>query len=372
MPSRRAGRAEKHQPGSSGDESGSAMVEPNRLGDVGESPELSHDQQMPAVLVEGVGKVYEPSPPMMRVLLRSSIKSPVTALTDIDLRMHPGEIVAVVGPNGAGKSTLFRILTGLTTPTTGQASVCGFDVTTESHRVRRLVGFAPAQEYTLLLRHTCAENLRFHGQLHGMTGASLESRIAETLEFVGLTAARDRVGFALSSGMKARLQLARAVLHRPQVLILDEPTANVDPIAGYGMLQVIQTLAREDNMAVLISSHRLEEIEALHDRVLLVNQGKVVYEGDLDELRRKWQQPQVRIGFNNLSAANAAARRLGATPDIEVVAVAKDHVIVATHLGPGRVISGLNGRLEDVTEVAAVTIPLMDLLARILGTGGVE
>ncbi|NND01352.1 MAG: ABC transporter ATP-binding protein, partial [Acidimicrobiia bacterium] len=241
----------------------------------------------PAVSITGVTKVYEPSPPLMRMLLRSSLTEPVTALDRVDLEVNKGEVCAVVGPNGAGKSTMFRILTGLTTPTAGSASVLGVDATHESHRVRRLVGFAPAEERTLLLRHTCRENLIFHGQMQGMERRRLRLRIDEVLELVGLAEEADRVGFALSTGMRARLQLARALLHAPQVLILDEPTATVDPVSAHGFLSIIQQIAHDSEVAVLISSHRLEEIAALDGRVHLIDRGRTIFDGDLGELRRR-------------------------------------------------------------------------------------
>src|SRR5688572_5631524 len=112
----------------------------------------------PLVEVRGVGKTYLPSPPMMRVLLRSAIREPVVALNDVTFEVQAGKICAIVGPNGAGKSTLFRVLTGLTTPTTGSAAVCGFDVTTQSFNVRRTIGFHAADERMLLGRHSVREN----------------------------------------------------------------------------------------------------------------------------------------------------------------------------------------------------------------------
>ncbi len=126
------------------------------------------------VSVEDVSKVYIPSPTWLRVLIRSSSKEAVTALDRVNLKVGAGEICAVVGPNGAGKSTLFRILTGLTTPSRGRALVGGLDATRQSSRVRRIVGFMPADDRSLYLRNTCVENLRFHGRLQGMDSGDIE------------------------------------------------------------------------------------------------------------------------------------------------------------------------------------------------------
>lgn len=317
------------------------------------------------VQVENVSKVYEPSPPLMRLLLRTAIRSPIQALSQVSLSLDKGEILAVVGPNGAGKSTLFRILTGLTTPTTGHAFIGGLDVTGASHQVRRIVGFAPAEERTLLLRHTCLENLRFHGQMQGMGPRLLRRRMDEVLDFTGLAAARNRVGFALSTGMRARLQLARAMLHSPQVLILDEPTGAIDPVAAAELLGVIKRLAA-DGVAILISSHRLEEIQALHDRVILLNKGQIIYTGNLDTLRDRWQKPRLSLEFHTEEDASSVGERLGATAKVRVARREGAELILATDIDTGGILTQLG---EDTTRLKAirpVTMPLMDLLTEVL------
>ena len=196
----------------------------------------------------------------------------------------------MIGPNGAGKSTLFRILTGLTTPTRGRASVLGMDPVVDSHLIRRMVGFMPSEERTLFLRHTSRENLRFHGRLQGIEENRLKTRIDDVLETVGLWDARDRAGFALSSGMRARLMLARAILHEPKVLILDEPTGAIDPIGAHEFLELIIKITVDQGTATLLSSHRLEEIDALRDNVLLLDRGRVVFWGNLDHVREVAEQ----------------------------------------------------------------------------------
>lgn len=317
------------------------------------------------VQVDNVSKVYEPSPPLMRLLLRTAIRSPIQALSNISLTLDQGEILAVVGPNGAGKSTLFRILTGLTTPTTGSATIGGLDVTGSSHQVRRIVGFAPAEERTLLLRHSCLENLRFHGQMQGMDKRLLQRRTEEVLEFTGLSAARNRVGFALSTGMRARLQLARAMLHSPRVLILDEPTGAIDPVAAAELLQVIKALAN-DGIAILISSHRLEEIQALHDRVVLLNKGQVVYTGNLDTLRDRWQKPRLSLEFHTDDDATLVSKRLSTVRDMRVVKQDGAELILSTEQDTGGVLSHLGEDTSRLKAIRPITMALMDLLTEVL------
>lgn len=324
----------------------------------------------PVVEVMGVSKTYYPSSPIMRVLLRSSIDSPVVALKDVSLSVPAGRICAIVGPNGAGKSTLFRILTGLTTPTGGSAAICGLDVSTQSFEARRLIGFAPPDSQSLLLRNTCLENLNFHGRLKGIPAKALKRRVREVLEFVDLGSVANRVAVALSSGMKARLQLARALLHRPKVLILDEPTSAIDPIAAFEMLGMIQRVVAEEGTAALISSHRLDEVEALNDDIVLMDKGRAVYQGDIDTFRKVWEEPRLEIQFANGDASTRGARVLGAIDGVEVVDVDTTVVTVATSLGVGRLFALSSEELAGIVTVRESKMPLRSLLAHILMQDG--
>ncbi len=325
------------------------------------------DGQGAVVKVVDLHKVYDPSPIWMRFLLRTAVRSPVTALDGLSLSLGRGQVMAVVGPNGAGKSTLFRILTGLTTATSGSVEVCGVDVARDPVQVRRLVGFQPTEDQTLYLRLSCNENLRFHGRLHGLRGRVLERRIQDTLEMVGLGGVGERVGFALSAGMRARLNLARALLHRPALLILDEPTGAVDPVGSHELLQVIQTAAREASTAVLLSSHRLEEIEALDDQVALLNKGKLVYQGDLGQLRRRWQRPTYELSFASWGQLQRAISVLTASGLPLEVARTDGRELTVSFDGPlGEVLSQLNGQLTGLASVRPSTISLRDLLIRLV------
>lgn len=303
----------------------------------------------------------------MRLLLRTSVKEPVVALDDISLEVFPGDILTVLGPNGAGKSTLFRILTGLTTPTTGYATVLGHDVTNESAIVRRLLGFMPAENRTLLLRHSCVENLAFHGRLQGIPERDLRPRIDHTLELVGLTYARDRIGYALSTGMLARLMLARAILHDPPVLILDEPTGAVDPIGSYELLDVIQQVAQEKGLAVLISSHRLDEVEMLDDRVILLNKGKTVFTGDLNSMVLKSVQNRVVITARDDTSAVAVRDRLAHVANVEDVSSDGLLVSLRSDLPVAKILRELESHGDSVVSIGSSRPPLRDVLGGMLG-----
>lgn len=333
-------------------------------------PEASHREggSVARTLVEirDLTKIYTPSPMWMRMLLRTAVNEPVTALDSISFTVEAGAICAIVGPNGAGKSTLFRVLTGLTTPTVGSATVCGRDATKDSTAVRRLVGFMPADDRSLFLRFNCEENLSLHGRLQGIPERELRLRIGESLEAVGLADARHRAGFALSSGMRARLQLARALLHKPPVLILDEPTGTVDPIAAHEFLQILQGAAVEQGMAILISSHRLEEIEALHDHVVLLDRGKLVYQGDLDSLRRLWEQPRMQLHFKGEHAAIQAGALL-TSAGVELLAVRPPTLTLAPGITIGPLMRLLDSHADELSSVTESRMPLRELLAMMLG-----
>jgi ABC-2 type transport system ATP-binding protein len=268
----------------------------------------------PIVRFDDVVKVYEPMPRSLRILLRSQVDSPIQALRGVSLELGRGDVCVVIGPNGAGKSTLFRILSGLTTPTEGRAFLDGHDTSLNSSLVRRQIGFAPAEERTLLLRHTCRENLAFHGSMQDLRGAELSRRIDDVLGFVGLGDAADRAAITLSTGMRARLQLARALLHDPDVLILDEPTSAIDPVSARSIITLVLRAAKDRGAAVLLSSHRLEEIESLGDHVLLLDQGKTVFQGDLGSFTSRFSIPLIEVEFNTAASAGAtveAADRAG-------------------------------------------------------------
>lgn len=319
----------------------------------------------PVVRVEGLTKTYVPAPRWMRLLVRTPIKEPIYALNDVTFDLFGGEILAVVGPNGAGKSTLFRLLVGLTTPTSGLGLVFGHDISRSESTTRRLIGFTAADDRTLFLRQTVEENLKFHGRLHGMPDEVIASRITEVLEQVGLEQARERSGFAMSAGMRARLQIARGLLHSPRLLVLDEPTGSVDPIAAYGLIELIRDIAQREGVAVLVSSHRLEEIESLGKNVLLLDEGYVRFHGDLERLREQYDTNLAEISFVSSSAARTAYA-VASNGFKEGVRVSlKDEVIeVGPREAVGKVILSMGPEARGISRIEEPQESLMELLAR--------
>lgn len=326
---------------------------------------MSNQDVQARIVVDDLVKVFEPSPLWMRALVRSNVAEPVYALTGVSFTVGAGEICAVVGPNGAGKTTTFKILAGLVSPTSGTASVMGFDSFENSVAVRRAIGWMPGDHRSLFMRHSVIENLRFHGRMQGMSGDSMMLQIKETLSTVGLQGKGKASVFGLSAGMRARLQLARALLHEPQVLILDEPTGSVDPVAAHGLVELIKGIVEEREIGVLVSSHRLEEIETLHSRVLLMDQGSVRYDGNLDELRARWDKPTIRICFRTTASADDAAAILANDGIGTVMHDGKANVICSLNPGVTQadVLARLRGQIEDVVELKETHRPLQTVLA---------
>ncbi|GAB3999576.1 gliding motility-associated ABC transporter ATP-binding subunit GldA [Spirosoma daeguense] len=204
------------------------------------------------------------------------------AVDQISLTVQPGEIVGFLGPNGAGKSTTMKIATGYLPPTDGTVDVNGFDVRTNPMDVRRSVGYLP-EHNPLYLDLYVKEYLRFAGSLHGLGGSTLQRRITDMIELVGLTREQHKRIGQLSKGYRQRVGLAQALLHNPPVLILDEPTTGLDPNQLVEIRQVIREAGRDKT--VLFSTHIMQEVEALCDRVVIINRGKIVADGSLSELR---------------------------------------------------------------------------------------
>jgi len=317
------------------------------------------------VEVRDLTKIYLPSPAWMRVFLRTQIKESVLALDSISLRFEGGQICAVAGPNGAGKTTLFKILTGLLAPTSGSASVLGIDATKQSPELRRVVGFMAGDDRSLWLRLTCIQNLEFRGRLQGLRGAELRSRISDVLDAVGLGDVGGRVGFALSAGMRS-LQLACALLHNPPVLILDEPTGAVDPLGSFELLEMIRRVTSERGLAVLFSTHRVDEIEALGEMVVLLHRGRIVHVGDIDHLRGSLDRQRVTFRFATAAAARRAASLVDGSSDTEIVAARDDLLTLATGARIGTVLERLGDTASAISSVNEERVPLREILATVL------
>jgi ABC-2 type transport system ATP-binding protein len=224
----------------------------------------------PAVRIENLTKIFP-------VPLR---RQRVTAVRNISFEVRPGEVYGLLGPNGSGKSTTLKILLGLVTPNHGRAMIFGQD--SRDYHSRRDVGFLPENPYFYKFL-TAAETLRFYGKVCGMGGKILNKRVDELIHLVGLEDARDRRIGGFSKGMLQRIGLAQALIQDPRLVVLDEPTAGVDPAGSHQIRDLILDLKKRGK-TVLLTSHLLEQVQEICDRVGIMARGEMIREGALADL----------------------------------------------------------------------------------------
>jgi ABC-2 type transport system ATP-binding protein len=216
--------------------------------------------------------------------LRKAYPPGVTALDGLSLSVEGGTIFALLGPNGAGKSTTVRVLSTLTRPDQGSARVAGIDVMRDPVAVRRAIGVV-GQKHGSDGEATGRENLVLQGEFYAITGRTLRRRVAESLERFGLTDAADRKVKTYSGGMQRRLDIAMGLLHRPEVLFLDEPTTGLDPEARAELWREIERLSSDERMTILLTTHYMDEADRLASRLAIVDRGRVVVEGTPGDLK---------------------------------------------------------------------------------------
>ena len=250
---------------------------------------------MQAIEVEGLRKQFDPP------------KGPV-AVDDVTFAIEEGEIFSLLGPNGAGKTTTISILSCLLRPDGGDARVGGFSVSRQPEKVRELIGVVP-QEIALYEDLSGRENLLFWGRMYGMSGAELNTRVDEVLTLIGLTdRQKDRVG-KYSGGMKRRVNIGAALLHKPRLLYLDEPTVGIDPQSRRAILDGVKDLNRS-GVTVLYTTHYMEEAQELSDRVGIMDQGKLIALGTQPDLvQLVGEETRVDVALDRDAVACAARWR---------------------------------------------------------------
>ena len=249
----------------------------------------------------------------------------LTALDHLDLQIPYGQIFGLLGPNGAGKSTTIKMLATLLEPTSGTARVAGFDILQAPAQVRRRIGYVP-QLVSADGGLTGWENLDFSGRLYGIHGAERKSRIAEALQFVNLTESANKLVKTYSGGMIRRLEIAQAMLHRPAVLILDEPTVGLDPVARRTVWERLLELRQTYGMTILISTHGMDEADELCDELAILHLGKIAAVGNpaklkesvgpdatLDDVFAHYSGGSIQEGgsYRDVRQARRSASRLG-------------------------------------------------------------
>lgn len=276
-----------------------------------------------------------------------------TALNDVSFAVPAGSLFGVLGPNGSGKTTLFRILSTLTPPREGTARVFGLDTTQEAHAVRQQLGLvfqSPALDEKLTVR----ENLRFHGALYGLQGPALHDRIDALLAQFGVADRADDAVDTLSGGLRRRADLARGLLHRPDVLLLDEPTTGLDPAARRTFWQTLDRLRGTEGTTMIVATHLMEEAERC-DTVAILDEGALVATGTPHELTSALGEETIWIATDD-----PAALRDRIEAQFGLDAAVLDEMV---HLAPDnapQLLSALYDAFGDTIDSATVRTPTLD------------
>ncbi len=249
------------------------------------------------------------------------------AVQGVRFTVHTGEIFSLLGPNGAGKTTTISMLCGLSEPDEGDAYIMGHSIRLESRAARAVIGVVP-QEIALYMDLSARENLLFWGKMYGLSGTLLRQRVDETLEMIGLTGRqKDRVG-TFSGGMKRRVNIGVALLHRPQIVIMDEPTVGIDPQSRRHILDAVKELNRQ-GMTVLYTTHYMEEAQEISDHIAIMDQGKLIACGTHAELIRLVGE-QARLDLTLNSDPDPVMQRWQMLDGVQNVSRYDGHVSVLT------------------------------------------
>lgn len=269
------------------------------------------------ITTRGLTKCFIIKPFLIRFRRKKSKK--ILALDNISLNIRNGEVFGLIGPNGAGKTTFIKTLSTLILPDEGTAKIAGKDILADEKEVRKLLGVVTSEvSRSLNWRLTGKQNLVFFANMYGFFGNEAEERVESLLEKFGLIEWKDQMVMRYSTGMKHKLALVRALLNDPPVLLLDEPTAGIDPSSQYDIRRYIKTELK--NKTIIWASHNLLEVEQVCDRIALINHGKIVLEGNPDDLKEKyWDYDKISLKLSHPKATKFS--------HLEGLRIENDHVI---------------------------------------------
>jgi ABC-type multidrug transport system ATPase subunit len=330
----------------------------------------------PALQLRHLSKRFRVRRGLVAAIRRPGAESWVHAVQDVSCDVRPGEFFGLLGPNGAGKTTLFKMLATLTSPDEGTAAVFGADVMREPRAVRRMVAPVAADERGLHWRLSALENLRLFATLYDLRGAALGERVDEVLGVVGLRGAERRVVGTYSSGMRQRLLIARALLIRPRVLLLDEPTRSLDPVSARDFRNFLrEEVVGPGKCTVVMATHNAEEALELCDRVAVLHQGRLLAIGAARALEREYSDDRYRIrtrdpehtGWRALELEDVIGRCSVGEVDSD------GWTLVECDVSGGRaaaahVLASLVGAGVEVAGFDRVELSLADLIERIVAS----
>ncbi len=264
-------------------------------GGLGTAPYVDYNPIMPMIETHGLVKRFKK----------------VVAVDKLNFAVHSGEVYGLLGPNGAGKTTALRLLATVLEPNEGTATVNGYDIRTQKQAVRSIVGLL-VEEAGLYRKVTAREHLRYFGRLHGLGGPELERRIDYLIDVLGMSEFAARYTDGFSRGMKRRVVLGIALIHKPPVVILDEPTIGLDVVSTRAVRNMIAQF-RDEGRCVIISTHLMDEVQRLCDRVGIIHEGRIMAEGTLDELMTQTNAPDLETAFVH-TVGEDALRDVGTPP----------------------------------------------------------
>ncbi len=288
------------------------------------------------------------------------------ALDYFDLEVHAGEVVGLLGPNGAGKTTAIKALVGLHEVDGGIVEVFGQAQNGKNRDLRQRIGLV-TQEITVYEELSAYENLRFFGRLYGLKGEALEQRIQEVGQRIGLADRLHDIPKKYSGGMKRRLNIGCALLHEPELIIMDEPTVGIDPQSRHYILSFVKDLAKKTNVSIIYTSHYIEEVEAIADRVYIVDQGHIIAHGTTKSLIEQ-MKGDATMHITVKQGSPATVTKLKALPDVKEVTLQDDTYHVIAHAGAvilDKVLAQLSQ--ETIVHVASEQPTLEDVFLMLTG-----
>jgi ABC-2 type transport system ATP-binding protein len=320
----------------------------------------------PAIAAHGVRRVYDAKP------------APVTALAGVDLEVAPGEFFGLLGPNGAGKTTLIKILTTLLLPTSGEARIFGFDVATDTRRIRRIMNMVAGGEQSGYGILTVREQLWMFSQFYGLPSKEGWTRVDQLIEAVGLTEQRLQRVSTLSTGQRQKMNMARGLLNDPWILFLDEPTLGLDVAAARSIRElVLDWKAAVPGRTVLLTTHYMAEADELCERIAIVDHGRILAIGTPDELKRRVQRESIfRLELDHLDGGVAQLARL---PGVESAALAADsdtesqrvavNLVLTDDAALGEVVTALGETGSHILALRKSEPTLEDVFVELVGRG---